>query len=76
MKTHGAVSPAPPPRRRWWSRVAALVAATLAPWVAAPATTLGPGAALPAAAATGGRCLGLQRRRQPAVDGSAGLLTR
>lgn len=30
MKTHGATSPAPLRRHRWWSRVAAVVAATLA----------------------------------------------
>ena len=30
MKTYGAASPAPPRRHRWWSRVAAVVAATLA----------------------------------------------
>ncbi|MEU5994283.1 RICIN domain-containing protein [Spirillospora sp. NPDC047418] len=30
MKTHGAASPAPPPRRRRWSRIAAAVASALA----------------------------------------------
>ena len=30
MKTYGAAPPAPPQRHRWWSRVAAVVATTLA----------------------------------------------
>ncbi|GAA2973505.1 hypothetical protein GCM10010446_67350 [Streptomyces enissocaesilis] len=30
MKTYGAASPTPPQRHRWWSRIAAVVAATLA----------------------------------------------